>query len=64
VLISVRDLKGTLLRVLINKGYKPGEYELEWDGRGPGGQKLSPGIYMITMMTPESVETTKIVMME
>ena len=64
VLISVRDLKGTLLRVLTNKGYPSGEYQLEWDGKGPAGQELAPGVYLITMVVRNGIQNCKIVLVE
>jgi hypothetical protein len=64
VLISVRDMKGTLLRVLTNKGYPSGEYQLDWDGKGPAGQKLAPGVYVISMIARKAIDNCKVVLVE
>lgn len=64
VLISVRDLKGTLLRVLTNKEYPAGEFQLEWDGKDPSGRQLPAGIYLITMVVRNTIDNCKIVFIE
>ncbi|MFH0761646.1 MAG: CotH kinase family protein, partial [Bacteroidota bacterium] len=64
VLISIRDLKGTLLRVLTNKGYESGEYQIDWDGKGPAGQNLAPGVYLVTMIVRDAITNCKIVLIE
>lgn len=45
VILSVYDITGKLVRVLVNEEKKPGYYTLFWDGKDALGKEISNGIY-------------------
>ncbi|MFA5033981.1 MAG: C25 family cysteine peptidase [bacterium] len=47
--IAVYDLSGKLVKTVINKSFKPGKYELNWDGCNETGISVSNGIYFIKL---------------
>ena len=45
VIVSVYDLDGSLIFVLVNKEYNKGEYSITWDSNGISGREVNPGFY-------------------
>ena len=44
--LSIFDENGRLVRRLLAGNLVPaGDFQLDWDGRGPGGERLSSGVY-------------------
>ena len=49
VRIAVFDIRGRLLRELVNGEYSPGNYSVVWDGRDRNGNTLASGVYFYCM---------------
>jgi len=43
--VTVHDLSGRLVRVLVHEARKPGRYSVVWDGRDDSGRMVASGIY-------------------
>jgi len=43
--IKIYDLRGRLVRVLVEEGQLPGSFAVRWDGRDEQGQAVSSGVY-------------------
>ena len=59
VKITVFDIAGKELEVLVDKRMQPGTYEVEWSG-----EKYASGIYFYRMQAGDYVETRKMVLMK
>ncbi|MCX6272733.1 MAG: C25 family cysteine peptidase [Bacteroidetes bacterium] len=59
VSLKVYNIRGELVRTLLN-GEKPsGKYTLEWDGSGESGTHLSPGMYFYRLQNQNITESKK-----
>ncbi|MDD2890460.1 MAG: C25 family cysteine peptidase [bacterium] len=47
--IAVYDLSGKLVKTVVDKSFKPGKYELSWDGCNETGISVSNGIYFVKL---------------
>ena len=45
VSIVINDIKGSEVKLLINKDHAPGRYSLVWDGTNNNGDKVAAGMY-------------------
>jgi subtilisin family serine protease len=46
VKVTIYDLRGRLVKKLVERENEPGRYQVHWDGRDEGGQYVSSGVYM------------------
>ena len=44
--LALFDIGGRRVRTLVNGALAAGRHTIAWDGRGPSGEKLAPGIYV------------------
>ncbi|MFN8587572.1 MAG: hypothetical protein U0704_07180 [Candidatus Eisenbacteria bacterium] len=49
VLLAIRALDGRVARVLADRSFAAGSYELTWDGTDGVGVPLAPGTYWVTL---------------
>ncbi len=64
VSIEVYDVRGRMVRNLVN-GFEPeGRREVVWDGRDDGGHELSSGVYFYKLVTPETEMTKKMLLVK
>jgi hypothetical protein len=61
VRVGVYDLKGRRLREFRLGALGAGAHTVAWDGRDGGGREVPAGLYLVRVMTPEQVETRKVV---
>jgi hypothetical protein len=47
--LTVHDIAGRRVATLLDTHLTAGEHNLEWDGRGSGGEKLASGVYFINL---------------
>ena len=57
--MKVYTISGNLVRTLYN-GNLNGSGYLKWDGRDDNGQPVETGLYLITLKTPFSTQTRKV----
>jgi len=62
VQILIRDIGGNPVYLVTNRTYRSGIYRLEWTGQNSGGRNVPPGIYLISMITPYTVDTYKAIL--
>jgi hypothetical protein len=58
VTIDIFDIRGHLIRTLINERLNPGEYPISWDGMDASGEPAAQGQYVVKM-TADSYSCTK-----
>ncbi|MBE9492052.1 MAG: T9SS type A sorting domain-containing protein, partial [Bacteroidetes bacterium] len=60
--LCVHDLKGKLIRTLIDNSYlSTGQYQLMWDGKDNNGTDLPDGIYLVTLRTEKRTIVEKLI---
>ncbi len=64
VRIAVYDVRGTLVRRLVNESTPAGEHNVVWNGVDEAGRPASSGIYFVRMIAGSYEETRKIVMLK
>jgi flagellar hook capping protein FlgD/galactose oxidase-like protein len=62
--LHVYDVRGRLVRVLLDGEVTAGEQRLVWDGRAPGGERLTPGVYMLHLRAGGELLTSRIVLVD
>jgi hypothetical protein len=64
VQLYVYDIRGKLVRRLIDSPLHPGSHRVVWDGRDNNGQMVSSGVYLYTLRGDKKVYTRKMVLMK
>jgi hypothetical protein len=64
VKIFVYDVRGHLIRKLVDQEEKPGRYQIHWDGHDYRGQSVSSGIYLYTLIADEERFTKKMTVLK
>jgi hypothetical protein len=59
--LSLYDLAGRHVRTLLAGSYPAGPHAVAWDGADGGGRRVAAGTYIWRLVTPEAVQTRKIV---
>ena len=55
--LEVYDLSGRLLRRMVERrALSTGEYEVRWDGRSDGAERVPPGIYYVRLRIDTDIE--------
>ena len=61
VRVGVYDLKGRRIREFALGELGAGAHSVGWDGRDAAGHDVAAGVYLVRLVTPEQVETRKVV---
>ena len=61
VRLSIYNVKGEMVRTLLNSHLDPGSYEMRWDGRSDRGVILSAGMYFVELKGTSFRETNKMI---
>ncbi|MCB2231484.1 fibronectin type III domain-containing protein [bacterium] len=64
VRIEVFNVRGQLVRTLVDEVKATGFYTVEWDGRGNGNTEVASGIYLYRIVAGEFRETKKMIMLK
>ncbi len=62
--LRIYDLSGRRVRTLVNGRIDAGAHELEWQGRGDGGQSLASGVYFLQFQAGETTGTGKLILLK
>ena len=60
--LEVYDLSGKLMRELQSGYASAGEQQVLWNGKGPGGQLIEPGVYVLRLQTSQGVLTKQLIL--
>jgi hypothetical protein len=60
--LSVHDLAGRSVRVLVNSEQKPGRYAVRWDGADGLGRQLPNGVYFCRFTAGDYGQTEKLLL--
>lgn len=64
VRIGIYNLKGQLVRTLINAGKAPGQHSVFWDGRDDKGKSVSSGIYFSRLQAGARSSSLKLMLVK
>lgn len=64
VTLKVYDVRGRLVRSLVDGARESGTYTVFWDGTNENGQKVSSGVYFYRMVSGDFTQTRKMVMLK
>jgi flagellar hook assembly protein FlgD len=60
----IYDLRGRLVRKLVDTESLPGRYAVQWDGRSDRGERVSSGVYFYQIIAGDFVSTRKLVVIK
>jgi len=63
VTLVIYDMRGRLVRTLMDEQIEPGRYTVTWDGRSERGEEVSSGAYLYTLKSDISSTTRKMVVL-
>jgi hypothetical protein len=58
--VSVYDVRGRLVRHLIDRNVHPGRLEVTWDGHDDTGRRVPEGVYFLKARTSRAQQTRKV----
>ncbi|MEL1231181.1 MAG: FlgD immunoglobulin-like domain containing protein [Candidatus Neomarinimicrobiota bacterium] len=64
VSLKVYDMKGTLVKTLLNENQSSGHKTIKWDGTSDLGQKVSAGLYLYRIQTESFASTKKMALLK
>jgi len=64
VSLKVYDMKGTLVKTLLNENQSSGHKTIKWDGTSDLGQKVSAGLYLYRIQTEGFTSTKKMALLK
>ncbi len=62
--LKIYNIRGELLRTLVNESKQAGTYEMIWDGRDEDGNQVASGIYFYQLKTGDYRRTKKMVLLK
>ncbi len=62
--LRIYDVRGRLVRTLIDDWKEPGSYQVSWDGRDDRGRRVASGIYFYTIRTEDFSSTRKMILIK
>jgi PKD repeat protein len=64
VMVAIFDVRGGLIRTLVNARQAAGANSVIWDGRDNRGVRVHSGVYFVRLRTPQFEQARKIVLIE
>lgn len=62
VSLSLYDVRGRRVRVLVNEELAPGEYSMTWDGRDDNRRRVSRGVYFAQLVSGNRAVSKKVIL--
>ena len=63
VIINIYDVRGSIVKRLVDSSMPAGPAEVAWDGKNDSGTAVSSGIYFLRMITGTQRHTRKMVLL-
>ena len=64
VRLTIYDIRGRRVKILIDSGLEPGNHLVQWDGRNDRGETISSGIYLYTLKAAGETFTRKMAVLK
>ena len=62
--LKIYDVRGRLVKTLMDESLMPGTYSVHWDGLDKNGEQISSGIYFYTIKAGEIIEMKKMLVLK
>ena len=62
VTLRIFDVRGAMVRELVDAYQAPGDYEVIWDGRNVGGSRVASGSYYYRLLADDVEASGKLLM--
>ncbi len=62
--LSVYDIRGRLVKTLVDTKLTPGSHRIVWDGRNDDGDRVSSGVYLYTLRAGRETHTRKMAVLK
>ncbi|MFQ5606085.1 MAG: FlgD immunoglobulin-like domain containing protein, partial [bacterium] len=62
VMLAIYNLRGQMVRMLINREFPAGNHEIRWDGKNDKGQTVASGMYMYKIHAANFVARKKLLL--
>ncbi|MDP2400960.1 MAG: FlgD immunoglobulin-like domain containing protein, partial [Actinomycetota bacterium] len=62
--LDIYNLRGQKVKTLLNENMIAGKHSIIWNGEDDGGRKVSSGVYLYRLSTPNSCKTAKMLLMK
>ncbi len=62
--LEVYNMRGQLVKILVNEAKESGNYTVTWDGKDNSNKNVSSGVYFYKMKTGKYVSTRKMILMK
>jgi hypothetical protein len=62
--VDIYDVRGRLVRQLVNEDLPAGNHSRTWSGMDDRGQRVASGVYMVKVRHPGGVRVTKVALVE
>jgi hypothetical protein len=63
-ILNIYNIRGQLVRTLLNEQKVPGDYIVTWDGRNQNGRQVSSGVYFYRLQAGNSQESKGMVLLK
>ena len=60
VQVRIYDVRGALVRSLVDRTLMPGRHPVQWDGRTAAGVPVGSGVYFVQMQAAGKVYGTRL----
>tara|TARA_B100000035_G_scaffold285421_1_gene268967 strand:- start:225 stop:833 length:609 start_codon:yes stop_codon:yes gene_type:complete len=61
ITLMIYNIRGEMVRTLVNSNLNPGSYEVRWNGKSDSGINMSAGMYFIELKGTNFRETNKMI---
>ena len=62
--LEVYNLKGQLVKTLVDEDIEAGIYNVNWNGKDSSGKPVASGVYFYRLSTPEYKQSKKMLLMK
>ncbi len=64
VSLKIYNIRGQLVKTLVESSLAPGRYEVTWDGTDQNNDKVASGVYLYNLHTPHSQSSRKMILLK
>jgi M6 family metalloprotease-like protein len=64
IIISIYNIRGQLVRTLVNDHFTVGEHSVVWNGRDDNNREVSSGLYFYKLQTNDITQTRKMILLK
>jgi len=61
--LKIYNIRGQLVKTLLDEEKQPGDYSVIWDGKNDNGEEVASGVYFYQLVTENNRVTKKMVLL-